>query len=73
MNSVREVLEKLAKNEVSLAEAEKMLKLLAIDELGCLAKLDGNRELRKGIPEIILAEGKNAKDVADIFEDDVSK
>lgn len=66
MNSVREVLEKVAKNELSLAEAEKMLKLLAIDELGCLAKLDGNRELRKGIPEIILAEGKTAKDVVDI-------
>ncbi len=66
MYSLREVLEKVAKNEISPAEAEKLLKLLAIDELGCLAKLDDNRELRKGIPEIILAEGKSASDVAEI-------
>lgn len=66
MYSLREVLDKVAKNEISPVEAEKLLKLLAIDEVGCLAKLDGNRELRKGIPEIVLAEGKSASDVAEI-------
>ena len=66
MYSLREVLEKVAKNEISASEAEKMLQLLAIDEVGCLAKLDGNRELRKGIPEVVLAEGKTASDVAEI-------
>jgi NCAIR mutase (PurE)-related protein len=66
MYSLREVLDKVAKNEISPSEAEKLLKLLAIDEVGCLAKLDGNRELRKGIPEIILAEGKTANDIAEI-------
>jgi NCAIR mutase (PurE)-related protein len=66
MYSLREVLDKVAKNEISPVEAEKLLKLLAIDEIGCLAKLDGNRELRKGIPEIVLAEGKSASDVAEI-------
>lgn len=66
MYSLREVLEKVAGNQISPAEAEKLLKLLAIDEVGCLAKLDGNRELRKGIPEIILAEGKSPADVAEI-------
>jgi NCAIR mutase (PurE)-related protein len=66
MYSIKEILEKVARSEITPAEAEKMLKLLAVDELGCLAKLDGNRELRKGIPEIILAEGKSASDVAEI-------
>ena len=66
MYSLREVLDKVAKKEISPSEAEKLLKLLAVDEVGCLAKLDGNRELRKGIPEIILAEGKTASDVAEI-------
>ena len=66
MYSLREVLDKVAKNEISPSEAEKMLQLLAIDEVGCLAKLDGNRELRKGIPEIILAEGKTASDICEI-------
>ena len=58
MLSLREILDKVSRNELSAAEAEKMLKLSAVDELGCLAKLDGNRELRKGVPEVILAEGK---------------
>ena len=66
MYSLREVLDKVAKNEISPSEAEKMLQLLAIDEVGCLAKLDGNRELRKGIPEIILAEGKTTRDIVEI-------
>ncbi len=66
MYSLREILDKVAKNEISASEAEKMLQLLAIDEVGCLAKLDGNRELRKGIPEVVLAEGKTASDVAEI-------
>jgi pyridinium-3,5-biscarboxylic acid mononucleotide synthase len=73
MSSLREVLDKVAKKEVSPAEAEKILQLLTIDEVGCLAKLDGNRGLRKGIPEIILAEGKTPDDVAEISKFMVKK
>jgi NCAIR mutase (PurE)-related protein len=73
MYTLREVLEKVARNEVSLSEAETLLKLCAIDEVGCLAKLDGNRELRKGVPEIILAEGKTAGDVAEICQSMLAK
>ena len=68
MSSLREVLDKVAANQISPAEAEKLLQLLAIDEVGCLAKLDGNRGLRKGIPEIILAEGKSGSDVVEISQ-----
>jgi hypothetical protein len=63
---LREVLEKLAKNLISVGDAEKLLRLLAIDEISNLAKVDVNRELRKGIPEIILAEGKTPEDLAEI-------
>jgi NCAIR mutase (PurE)-related protein len=66
MYTLKEVLDKVAKNELSPAEAEKLLQLLSIDELGSLAKIDGNRELRKGIPEIILAEGKTTQDIINI-------
>ena len=59
-------MEKLAKNLISVGDAEKLLRLLAIDEISNLAKLDVNRELRKGIPEIILAEGKTPEDLAEI-------
>ena len=66
MQSLREILEKVSSREISPEQAEKMLKLLSIDELGCIAKLDGARELRKGVPEVILAEGKTPNDVVEI-------
>ncbi len=40
--------------------------LLAVRKLATLAKLDVGREIRKGIPEVILAEGKEAGDVVKI-------
>ena len=40
--------------------------LLALKKVRRLAKLDVGREFRKGLPEIILAEGKDPRDVADI-------
>ena len=73
MSSVREILDKVAKGSLSATEAEKILQLLAIDEIGYIAKLDGNRSLRKGIPEIILAEGKTPDDVAEISKRMVAK
>jgi NCAIR mutase (PurE)-related protein len=73
MSSLRDVLDKVAVHQISPSEAEKILQLLAIDEVGCLAKLDGNRGLRKGIPEVILAEGKSAADVAEISQRMVAK
>ena len=51
---MREVLEMLAKGEISVEEAEKLLRVLAIQEIEDIAKLDQGRELRKGIPEIVL-------------------
>jgi NCAIR mutase (PurE)-related protein len=68
MQSLRDILEKVSRKEISPTEAEKMLRLLVVDELGCLAKLDGNRELRKGVPEIVLAEGKTPSDVTEICQ-----
>jgi len=66
MQSLKDILDRVSRGELSSVEAEKMLRLFAVDELGCLAKLDGKRELRKGVPEIILAEGKTPLDVVQI-------
>jgi len=63
---LREILEKVAKGEVSIDEAEKLLRILAIEEIGNLAKIDIGREHRRGIPEVILAEGKTPEDLAEI-------
>lgn len=66
MYTLKEILEKLAKNELSVAEAERLVKLLAVAEVGNMARIDANRECRKGIPEIILAEGKATAELVDI-------
>lgn len=62
----REVLERLSKGEISVDEAEKLLRVTAITKVGEIAKLDVNRELRKGCPEIVLAEGKKTEDILKI-------
>jgi NCAIR mutase (PurE)-related protein len=47
---------------------ERKDRLLAITSLSRFAKLDVGREKRKGLPEVILAEGKLARDVARISQ-----
>ena len=47
---------------------EKKERLLAIASLARFAKLDIGREKRKGLPEVILAEGKLARDIARISQ-----
>jgi NCAIR mutase (PurE)-related protein len=59
--NLREILKKVKDGELSINEAEKLLKLLAIQEIGEAAKLDEGRELRRSIPEIIYAESKQEK------------
>ncbi|MFA5363735.1 MAG: nickel pincer cofactor biosynthesis protein LarB [Candidatus Bathyarchaeia archaeon] len=66
MYTLKEILEKVAKNQISVANAEKQLRILAIDEVGNVANIDTHRELRKGIPEVILAEGKATDDLVEI-------
>ena len=50
MLTLREVLEKIAKNELSVEEAERLLRIHAIEEIGNCAKIDVNREFRNGVP-----------------------
>jgi hypothetical protein len=63
---LREVLEKLVKGQISVDEAEKLLRIFAIEEIGNLARIDVGREFRKGIPEVILAEGKKPENVVEL-------
>jgi NCAIR mutase (PurE)-related protein len=55
---LRDILERLIKGSISIDDAEKLLRTQTIDEISNIAKLDINRDLRGGVPEIILAEGK---------------
>jgi pyridinium-3,5-biscarboxylic acid mononucleotide synthase len=61
-------LSSFTKFEQSRRRLEQRHRLLAIASLSRLAKLDVGREQRKGLPEVILAEGKLARDVARISQ-----
>ncbi|MCP8315523.1 MAG: nickel pincer cofactor biosynthesis protein LarB [archaeon] len=63
---MRKILERLVKGEISIDEAEELLKLSAIEKVSNIARVDIGREFRKGIPEIILAIGKAPKETARI-------
>ena len=58
----------LEKFERSRKLFERKDRLFAITSLSRFAKLDVGREKRKGLPEVILAEGKLARDVARISQ-----
>lgn len=66
MLTIRDVLQRIAKNELSVEEAEQLLKFFAVEEISSCAKIDVNRDLRNGVPEIILAEGKSISDLVEI-------
>jgi NCAIR mutase (PurE)-related protein len=63
---LRDILEKLTRGEFSLDEAERALKVLAVENVSDMAKLDVGREQRHGVPEVIIAEGKKPDDMVDI-------
>jgi len=64
--SLREILEKLAKGKITVDEAERALKMNAIENVANVAKLDVGREMRRNTPEIVFAEGKARNDLAKI-------
>jgi len=56
-------LEKLARGDISVDDAETALKVDIVQKVGAIARLDVSRATRRGIPEIILAEGKSEHDL----------
>jgi NCAIR mutase (PurE)-related protein len=70
---MRETLEKLAQGKITVDQAEKELKLSVIEDVGSVARLDVGREVRRGVPEIIYAEGKMDQDLLAICDRMVEK
>lgn len=62
----REILEKLQKGDVSLEEAEHLLRRQPYEELG-YAKLDMHRKIRSGCAEVIFCQGKSDEHLLSIF------
>ena len=66
-------MQSLKKFEQSRKQLEKKDRLFAIARVSRVAKLDVGREIRKGLPEVVLAEGKLASDVAKISKEMLRK
>jgi NCAIR mutase (PurE)-related protein len=64
---IKEMLEKVQKNEIQIEDAMKIIEELPYKELG-FAKIDNHREIRTGYPEVIYAEGKTVEQVQKIVE-----
>jgi NCAIR mutase (PurE)-related protein len=60
---LRELLKSFARGEIDLDEAQSRIKLQSFRAVGEMAKLDVCRADRIGIPEAILAEGKDGTDL----------
>jgi NCAIR mutase (PurE)-related protein len=65
-DSLSDLLRGYAQGRFTLEEAVSQIKLLSCRTVGEMAKLDTGRGERTGIPEAILAEGKEPRDLAEI-------
>lgn len=66
--SIHEILESLESNEITSAEAKKLLSIYAIEEVEEYAKLDVNRGMRSGAPEIVFAQSKKQQEIKEIMK-----
>ena len=61
------VLESLERGGLDAAEARKMLSIYAVEKIGDFAKIDLGRKVRRGVPEVIFAEGKRLDEIKKII------
>ncbi|MFZ5572783.1 MAG: nickel pincer cofactor biosynthesis protein LarB [Thermodesulfobacteriota bacterium] len=65
--SLKQILEQVARGKASVPEAAEQLKHLAFQDID-FAHIDHHRSLRKGFPEVIFGEGKTAEQIIGILE-----
>ena len=63
---LRDALTRLRDGTISLEEAEREIDGFRIEEVGDIACIDIGRTTRCGIPEVVLAEGKESAHLSDI-------
>ncbi|MDG6996017.1 MAG: nickel pincer cofactor biosynthesis protein LarB [Nitrososphaerota archaeon] len=73
MLTVADVLIAVKSGKISLRKAETLLRLDAVSIVGDLARLDYNRYLRRGVPEIIYARSKSTAQLVKIVSKLVTK
>ena len=70
---IHEILESLEKGKISAKYAKKLLSLYSIEEIDNLAKIDIDRQKRRGIPEVIFAENKELEEIKIIIKKTIAK
>ena len=64
---IKEILEKLKENKMTIEEAEKEIKNNQYEDLG-YAKIDHNRKERSGTSEVVFCQGKPDKFLSKIYK-----
>lgn len=64
---LHDILEKLRNHEITVCEAEELLKREPFEEMG-FAKLDTHRKMRTGFGEVVFCSGKEDKYLVEIFK-----
>jgi hypothetical protein len=71
--NIQDILEKLEKGKISVKNAKNLLSLYSIEQVENFAKIDINRQKRRGIPEIIFAETKEIDEIKKIVKKTLEK
>lgn len=71
-NNLEKLLKNLSEGKVSVSNALETLKDLPFEDIG-FATIDHHRELRRGTPEVIFGENKEAEDMVEIMERMIDK
>jgi hypothetical protein len=64
---ISEILDAVNQGKITVSKAKKLLELYSIEEVENFAKIDINRKMRKGIPEVIFAEKKQLLEIKKII------
>lgn len=64
---IRELLEAVRSGDMPVAEAEAILRRPPVADIGC-ARLDLNRAVRAGYPEVVFCQGKADEHLVKIFQ-----
>ncbi|MHA2002591.1 MAG: nickel pincer cofactor biosynthesis protein LarB [Candidatus Thorarchaeota archaeon] len=73
MRNTRDILEALSSGKISIDDAEKELRALALAQVGNIGMIDVSRQERCGVPEVVFAETKSLENLIRIVEVVVDK
>lgn len=68
-----EILKSVELGKISARYAKKLLSLYSIEQIENIAKIDINRQKRRGIPEVIFAENKELEEIKKIITKTIEK